>query len=286
MAAIEALVEEPLTEADAEGALPLSAEAGWNQTAEDWRFMLSEGRGIGVREGARWVGSALALPLGERLAWISMVLVAKDARRRGIGTRLLRQAIDMVRDAGRIAGLDATELGRPVYLPLGLQHVYAIWRLRLDPRITAEPPRGCTVRRLMPVDLPAVATFDEARSGMRRRAVLAYLLDQAPDAAFLVETEGRLLGYALGRPGRTAFQIGPVVAASEEVALALLSRAMSRVNGPAMIDVPDAHAALRAWLDRAGAVRQRGFTRMTLGAPPPGLADPKHIFALAGPELG
>ena len=139
MAAIEALVEEPLTEADAEGALPLSAEAGWNQTAEDWRFMLSEGRGIGVREGARWVGSALALPLGERLAWISMVLVAKDARRRGIGTRLLRQAIDMVRDAGRIAGLDATELGRPVYLPLGFQHVYAIWRLRLDPRITAEP---------------------------------------------------------------------------------------------------------------------------------------------------
>ena len=53
-----------------------------------------------------------------------------------------------------------------------------------------------------------------------------------------------------------------------------------------MIDVPDAHADLRAWLDRHGAVRERGFTRMTLGAPPPGLADPRAVFALAGPELG
>ena len=35
-----------------------------------------------------------------------------------------------------------------------------------------------------------------------------------------------------------------------------------------------------------GAVRERGFTRMTLGPPPPGLAEPSRIFALAGPELG
>ena len=66
MGAIESgLAWEPLTAADAEGALPLSAEAGWNQTAADWAFMLREGRGIGVRDGAgRWIGSALALPLG------------------------------------------------------------------------------------------------------------------------------------------------------------------------------------------------------------------------------
>src|SRR3954447_14761163 len=107
MGAIESgLAWKPLTAADAEGALPLSAEAGWTQTAADWALMLREGRGIGVCDGAgRWVGSALALPMGERLSWISMVLVAKHARRRGIGTRLLRRAIDSVCDEGRIAGL-------------------------------------------------------------------------------------------------------------------------------------------------------------------------------------
>jgi len=289
MGAIESgLAWEPLTAADAQGALPLSAEAGWNQTAQDWRFMLREGRGIGVRDGAgRWIGSALALPLGARLAWISMVLVARDARRRGIGTRLLRRAIDSVCDEGRIAGLDATELGRPVYLPLGFRDLYTVSRLRLDALAPGAPtPAGCTIRPLTPEDLPALAAFDAQRSGMQRSHVLAYLLQQAAEAAFVAEVDGGIAGYALGRPGRIAFQIGPVVADREDLAVALVSHALARLDGPAMIDVPDAHADLRAWLDRHGAVRERGFTRMTLGAPPPGLAEPSRIFALAGPELG
>jgi GNAT superfamily N-acetyltransferase len=287
MGAIE-LLEEPLRPADAEGALPLSAEAGWNQTAADWRFMLREGSGIGVRDGAgRWVGSALALPLGPELSWIGMVLVAKDARRRGIGTRLLRRAIDEVRDAGRIAGLDATELGRPVYLPLGFRDLYTISRLRFEtPAPAAAMPTGCTIRPLTPEDLLALAAFDAPRSGMQRSHVLAYLLQQAAEAAFVAEVDGGIAGYALGRRGRIALQIGPVVADREDVAIALVSHALARLDGPAMIDVPDAHADLRAWLDRRGAVRERGFTRMTLGAPPPGLPEPSRIFALAGPELG
>jgi GNAT superfamily N-acetyltransferase len=288
MAAIEALAEEPLTAADAEGALPLSAEAGWNQTAEDWRFMLGEGRGVGVRGACgRWVGSSLALPLGPELSWIGMVLVAKDARRCGIGTRLLRRAIDMVRGAGRIAGLDATELGRPVYLPLGFRDLYAISRLRVEGGAQPEAaPSGCTIRPLTPVDFPAIEAFDAPRSAMRRGDVLTYLLRRAPEAALIAQADGKVAGFLLGRPGRVAFQIGPVVADSDEIALALVSRALSRMNGPAMIDVPDAHAGLRASLDRHGAARQRGFTRMTLGEPPRGLADPTRIFALAGPELG
>jgi GNAT superfamily N-acetyltransferase len=287
MGGIEALAEEPLTAADAEGALPLSAEAGWNQTAQDWRFMLREGRGLGVREGARLVGSALALPLGPELSWISMVLVAKDSRRHGIGTRLLGRAIEEVSERGRIGGLDATELGRPVYLPLGFRDLYAISRLRLEGSVLAERPLAdCAIRPLMPADLPAVAAFDAPRSAMRRGHVLAYLFEQMPGAALLAESEGRVAGYVLGRPGRIAFQLGPVVADEGPVALALVSLALSCVNGPAVIDIPDAHAGLRAWLDRHGAVRQRGFMRMTLGEPPAGLADPSAIFALAGPELG
>jgi GNAT superfamily N-acetyltransferase len=289
MGAIESgLAWEPLTAADAEGALPLSAEAGWNQTAADWAFMLREGRGIGVRDGAgRWVGSALALPLGERLSWIGMVLVAKHARRRGIGTRLLRRTIDEVRDAGRIAGLDATELGRPVYLPLGFRDLYTISRLRIEtPAPAASTPAGCTIRPLVAADLPALAAFDAPRSGMRRSHVLAYLFREAPERALIAEAGGGIVGFVLGRPGRIAFQVGPVVADDEAIAMALVSAALTHLDGPAMIDVPDAHADLRAWLDRHGAVRERGFTRMTLGAPPPGLTNPRAVFALAGPELG
>ena len=281
------LLEEAMTPADAEAGLALSAGAGWNQSADDWRFMLGEGRGIGVRDGeGRWIGSALALPLGGRLSWISMVLVAEEARRRGIGTRLLRRCIDAVGRQGRIAGLDATELGRPVYLPLGFRDVYAISRFRIAGPASAKPVAGSEVRPLTPADLRRVADFDAARSAMRRASVLAYLRQRAPELALVTEAGGRIRGYALGRPGRTAFQVGPVVADEEGIAVGLVGAALSRIAGPAILDMPDAHAGLRAWLDEAGAVRERGYMRMILGVPPAGLTDPTSVFALAGPELG
>ena len=61
---------------DAEGLCPLSIEAGWNQVAADWRLMLTLGQGFGVRgEDGEWIASALSLPLGPNIAWLSMVLV-------------------------------------------------------------------------------------------------------------------------------------------------------------------------------------------------------------------
>jgi hypothetical protein len=51
-----------------------------------------------------------------------------------------------------------------------------------------------------------------------------------------------------------------------------------------MLDVPDAQHAVSAWLTENGAVRQRGYTRMTLGRFP-GIETPGSLHALAGPEL-
>ena len=37
-----------LTPDDVDGAMALSTEAGWNQTADDWRHFISQGTTIGV----------------------------------------------------------------------------------------------------------------------------------------------------------------------------------------------------------------------------------------------
>lgn len=115
--------------ADAEGVWPLSIEAGWNQNASDWKFMLGAGRGFGLKNASgAWEASSLVLPLGQKLAWISMVLVTQSRRRGGVGTRLLKRCIEEVTAAGAVAGLDATEQGRPIYLPLGFRDLYRIGR--------------------------------------------------------------------------------------------------------------------------------------------------------------
>src|SRR3974390_995040 len=67
----------------------LVAEAGWNQTADDWAafFRLGEVFGARTPEG-RLIATAALLPYGS-FAWISMVIVAGANRRAGLGTTML-----------------------------------------------------------------------------------------------------------------------------------------------------------------------------------------------------
>ncbi len=134
-------------------------------------------------------------------------------------------------------------------------------------------------------DLAAVLAYDRGLSRMDRAALLTHLAARQPAMAFVAQSGGRLAGFVLGREGRTAYSIGPVVADDEATGLALIAKAASSAPGPFIIDVPDAHPDIRRWLERQGAVSPRGYVRMTLGSAP-GLDDPSHVFALAGPELG
>src|SRR4030088_3388685 len=132
MANIEAVEVVPIDADHCEAVWPLSVEAGWNQNVADWRFMLGAGRGFGCTgPDGTWQASALVLPLGQNLAWISMVWGTKASRRGGLGPGRLKRGSDEVRAADAVAGLDATEQGRPIYLALGFQDLYAISRWHL-----------------------------------------------------------------------------------------------------------------------------------------------------------
>ena len=276
----------PLGPEEAEAVMPLSSEAGWNQVPADWRFMLGVGQGAGVRdEQGRWIGTGLMLPLGEHIAWISMVLVEGSHRRRGIGGHLLEHCFQRAEQQGSIAGLDATEFGRPVYLRYGFRDVYPLRRWRLDglPE-RRSPPAALSFASINASDLSEVIRYDRPRSGLEREHILAHLLERRPRLALVARRGDSLAGYGLARDGRLATQIGPVVADSAETAVALIATAMHAGAPPYMLDVPDAHAGLTRWLERQGATAARGFMRMLRRACSP-VESERHVFALAGPEL-
>ena len=277
-----------LLPADADGISPLSVEAGWNQVAADWRLMIASGSAFGIKDGAgRWIASALTLPLGSQVSWISMVLVTKSERRRGHGTQLLRRCIDALEATGRATGLDATELGRPVYLPLGFRDAYAIsrWSTRSAIDTTIAAPPGLTIRPARAHDLERIVDFDGQCSGLERRAILANLHARAPWLAHVAErADGSLAGYGLGRDGHRAPHVGPVVAETQAIGLALASRALASVRSPATLDVPDQQGEIKRWLQSQGCSVQRGFMRMLRGAAP-AVEDGSRVMAIAGPEL-
>ena len=284
MASIESIDIVALTPHDAERALPLSIEAGWNQVEADWRFLLSHGTTFGVAKHDRLVASALASPLGPGLNWISMVLVTKDWRGRGLGTRLLKRCIDQ--SSPSAAGLDATELGRPIYLPLGFGDLYRISRYRLERVPDAAPATaGVELRAIATNDIATISAWDAKRSAMQRAPILQHLQARMPQLALAAWRGGELAGYCLGRDGRLATQIGPVVADDPAVAIALTARAMSAASAPFFVDAVDEQGAYCRWLEKNGAVAPRYFIRMVLGAAP-GLDNAGAIFAIGGPELG
>jgi len=98
---------------------PLSVEVGWNQNLADWRFMLGAGRAFGciAPDGkcrqARWCCARPEARLDQHGPG------HQGAPPRRLGTGLLKRCIEEVRSVGAVAGLDATEQGRPIYLPLG-----------------------------------------------------------------------------------------------------------------------------------------------------------------------
>src|SRR5580658_3995749 len=77
----------------------LRALAGWNQTMADWqRFLTMQPEGCFLAEwdGAQ-AGTATTVVYGSDLAWIGMVLVHPEFRRRGIGRALLLKCIEHLR---------------------------------------------------------------------------------------------------------------------------------------------------------------------------------------------
>ncbi len=269
-----------LTEADLPGMLALSAEAGWNQTADDWRLFLDLGRVVGIRDGdGRPVASAAIMPYG-RFAWISMVLVTAPMRRHGLGTKLLNHCITALRWDGIVPLLDATAAGEKVYLPLGFRPLGGITRWQGQ-----GGPDGGSFGAVLPLEesqLPAAVALDAAVFGAPRASLLRSFRARAPHLALRLKEHG----IVVARPGRLATQIGPLAASDEGAALALLRAALARATGPVFLDVPDRWTGLAAELQRRGFTIQRSFRRMALADRPPVLGDAARGFVIAGPEFG
>ncbi|MDE0703231.1 MAG: GNAT family N-acetyltransferase [Rhodospirillaceae bacterium] len=294
-ASAETLRQIDLSPAHAEAGFGLSALIGWNQTVEDWRYILAHGAGVGVLDSEdTLIGTAMALPYG-RFAWICLVLVAPGWRRQGIATRLMDAVVQRQEAAGRIPGLDATPDGREVYRRIGFRDVWRLARYQAE-RVEAAAPEApptlpsilhdaLSVRPLEAADLARFAAPDRRLFGADRLELLFHLRRRQPGAAFGAWREGRPAGYVLARDGREAVQIGPLVAADDAAAQSLAAAAFDAVTGPVFIDVADVRSGFVRWLESCGFALQRPYIRMIRGRDS-GFDDSSLLYAIAGPELG
>ena len=268
----------------------LVREAGWNQVTADWRIFLELGTVYAVRNSAhRVVATAATLLCGGHVGWISMVLVASDYRRQELATRLLRRCVDDLVGRGLVPVVDATPAGRMVYVGLGFQDSWGFRRYSAPaPRreeIAPSAPDGVVIRSVRGDDWLALCRYDAQVFGADRSALLARLRGRAPGTELAAWRGDRIVGFVLGRDGRSATQLGPLAAEDEATARALLGLGLAGTHGPIYIDLADSKSAVRRWLEDHGFAPQRPFTRMVYGRAMR-FDDAARTMAVAGPELG
>jgi GNAT superfamily N-acetyltransferase len=274
MAAIEPVDIVELGIGDAQAGLVLSTEAGWNQNEADWRYFLSKGIVFGMRDGARLVATAALLPYSAGNAWISMVLVTADFRRRGIATMLVDACLEVAARRGLTTWLDATPAGASVYGPLGFTPTLQLRRLRLAKRQEAK-----ATRQLSDGNLDALVVRDASTMGFDRSTLLT---EFAARSGSRVASGAQAV--ALTRDGRTARHIGPLLADDADQALALIDAIVSSESGPWLIDAVHSRDEFLDGLVRSGWNIERPFQRMRFG--PATVAPAQLPFAVAGPEFG
>jgi GNAT superfamily N-acetyltransferase len=275
-----------MTAADVPLGLRLREQAGWNQTEADWRRFLElwpDGCFVAELDGAA-AGTAAAFVFGP-VAWVAMVLVEESLRGCGVGSALMRHALDFLdRQAIRTVRLDATPLGRPLYEKLGFVAERTLLRYGGSPHGAPASAEGPRVQPASAAHLDAIVRLDRAVTGAERGRLLRRLFAEAPERWRVAEEAGAVTGYLASRPGARAWQVGPCVA-GPDAGPALLADARARHAGqPVFVDVPADHAGAVAAAEAQGLSVQRPLLRMGRG--PAAGEDVGRLWASSGPEKG
>jgi GNAT superfamily N-acetyltransferase len=262
----------------------LCRRVNWNQLDTDWQRLIDlEPKGVfAAEEDGVLCGTASAVSYGPDMAWIGMILVHPEFRSRGIAAQLMTTCISYLKEKQvRSIKLDATDMGRPVYLKLGFKDEEPVIRyVNENPEIASRPSEHITEV----LDWSEIANLDNAAFGADRIALLKNLSVNGPAVQYSRSGTSDF-GFGFARAGFHANFIGPVVAtsapAAREIMLGLLARLSDK---PVMIDVLPANTQDGGLAASFGFKSSRVLTRMYLGEVRKG--KPDLVFSAAGFELG
>lgn len=277
-----------LLASDSATLLQLSASAGWNQTIEDWLFLINhpESRCIAATRGNKIIATTTSITFQHQLAWIGMVLVQESCRRKGIGKLVLNEVLERLKSVPMVK-LDATAMGQPLYEQLGFKEEYRIVRMvNHSANPLYQPDHHEDLVKITRRLIPEITSFDEKIYGVSRQSLLKYLFIHSPNISFAAYQHSEFKGFILGRRGSLFHQLGPIEASDLTLVTILLNRALTALNDrPVIIDVPCQQEDMIRLLTDNGFTIQRYFTRMYKGNNWFHGATGK-LYAIAGPEFG
>jgi ribosomal protein S18 acetylase RimI-like enzyme len=281
------LVIRGMTRAELDLLVEWAAREGWNPGLDDAEvFWATDPEAFVAAELAgQLIGGGSIVSYGGRYGFMGFFIVHPDYRGRGLGDRLWherkRRLLARLGEGAAI-GMDGVFNMQDYYGRGGFRFVCRDRRFR-GVGVKSAPEGRVVDLRTLPFD--AVEEYDR-RHFPAPRAPFLRLWIERPGGFSLGVVEGReLRGFAVMRPCRAGFKIGPLFAASADTAERLFAALSSRAPGAEIfLDVPEVNRDALALVRRHGMEEVFRCARMVLG-PVPSLPD-HEIYGVTTFELG
>lgn len=262
----------------------------WNNSKEDIERMFRynpSGCFIAEVEGKR-AGHVFSVKYG-KLGWIGLLIVRAEYRGKGIGTSLMKKAVNhlLSREAETVK-LEAVPEIASLYRKFGFVDEYD--SLRFSGRNRKITSITClNVKLLKKEMLKEIARFDAEYFGANRINVLSRIYLDNSELCFVSYAGAKIVGYVMCCKGEKGYRVGPWVCNPEnpQAARELLTRCMETIGE----NVELYAGVLVANKTAVEIMREFGFKqysrsiRMRLGKE----LKSEHIngiFSIGGPEKG
>ncbi|WP_175041622.1 GNAT family N-acetyltransferase [Duganella vulcania] len=239
-----------MSEAELNIALDWAAIEGWNPGLHDAAcFYAADPSGflIGVLDGEP-VASIFAVKYGTGFGFIGGYIVKPAWRGHGHGWAMWQAA--MARLAGRNVGLDGVVAQQANYAKSGFRLAHR--NFRYEGRGTGRPLDASDIVPLSALSDEEIRRYDRSFFPEERGSFLRCWVRHPHHIAIGSVSEQGLAGYAVARPCRNGYKIGPLFADTPAVAERLFDCLLGKLGPeqPVFLDVPELNPAAVALAER------------------------------------
>lgn len=275
------IIIEEMTAGHLEGAVELSRQVEWPHRREDWELAQSVSRGIVALEQERVVATIMMTPYGDNAAAINMVIVDAAMRGRGLGRKMMEEAL--AKAGERTCCLTATRQGLPLYEKLGFVTTGEIVQHQGEALAVSVP--AC-VSWAESGDFARLEVLDREAFGHDRSALMKRLFERGKFA--VIRDEGDIQAFSAIRPFGRGLVIGPVVARNGAEAKALIDFLLAHHQGKFVRVDTDVSTDLAEWLTGRGLAQVGGGITMRRSMVTHKESKPAHhrTYALVSQALG
>ncbi|GAA4590129.1 RimJ/RimL family protein N-acetyltransferase [Actinoplanes octamycinicus] len=260
---------------------------GWNPGTGDERifFPVDPGAFLVGRLDGHPITSISVVRYGAGHGFLGFYLTVPDHRGRGYGLRTWQTGLDRL--AGRVIGLDGVVAQQDNYRKSGFQPAWTNLRFQGVPRLDPNTS-GATLVDARGLSFADLAAYERRFVPADRDTFLALWISAPNHHALAALQDGALAGLAVRRPAAEGARIGPLYAATPEIAAQLLDALAHDEDDDRLseiaLDVPTINPAAVALAERAGLTPAFETARMYTTARPD--IDVSGYYGVACLELG